>query len=99
MENQISTYSRSKSYSSNQVPNYVSGVRINLTNNGNANNQISTGNKIVVNNKLLGPSSTNNNSSQLYISEINNYHSTKCQQSPAMLSQKNSTIIINEQKK
>lgn len=77
----------------------MSGVRINLTNNGNVNNQISTMNKIVVNNKLLGPSSTNNNSSQLNISEINNYHSTKGQQSPAIFSQKNSTIITNEQKK
>ncbi len=86
-------YSRSKSYSSNQVPNYVSGLRINLP--SSQQNTIQTNQK-TDNNICLAPLTSNNINNTL--SQINiqtNFQSTKITEpSTQNFSQKTSTIFM-----
>jgi len=86
----VPSYSRSKSYSSNQVPNQVSGLRINLT---NIQGNISQNSNKLTSNMFLAP--TPNNNSNLTLNQ-NNYQTVK--QIPNF-SHKNSAIFIQEQNK
>lgn len=93
IDNLNSAYSRSKSYSSNQVPNYVSGLRINLP---SSQHNTSHMNQKLGHNIFLAPStpSTINNA----LSQINiqtNFQPTKLTQPPSQhISQKSSTIFL-----
>jgi hypothetical protein len=93
VDNLKSAYSRSKSYSSNQVPNYVSGLRINLP--STQHNIIQTNQK-TDNNIFLTPLTSNTINNAL--SQINiqtNFQSTKTTQpSSQHFSQKTSTIFM-----
>ncbi len=93
IDNLNSADNRSKSYSSNQVPNYVSGLRINLP---SSQKNTSHMNQKLGRNIFLAPSThsiINNTLSQINIQT--SFQPTKLTQPPSQhISQKNSTIFM-----